>query len=135
MGESTGQFDLLLSETALLSKTDADEARNPSGDEHRHKQNRVDAHLPQMRLETHHGGSQMSLLITIKLFRSHCTHISVFRISLIVNVRLLVNVSVLCRMYFDAALLYHVSHGTPSSLPIFVRCYSSYVLFTLFLRK
>src|SRR2546426_8127057 len=61
MGESTGQFDLLLSETALLSKTDADEARNPSGDEHRHKQNRVDAHLPQMRFEMHHGGSQISL--------------------------------------------------------------------------
>src|SRR6266478_4675166 len=62
MGESTGQFDLLLSETALLSKTDADEARNPSGDEHRHKQNRVDAHLPQMRLETHHSRSQISLV-------------------------------------------------------------------------
>src|SRR6266850_693926 len=62
MGESTGQLDLLLSETTLLSETDADESRNTSGDEHRHKQNRVDAHLPQMRLETYHGGSQMSVV-------------------------------------------------------------------------
>src|SRR5437899_694742 len=38
MSESTGQFDLLLSETALQSETDADESGNPSGDEHRHKQ-------------------------------------------------------------------------------------------------
>src|SRR5437867_5065906 len=62
MGESTGQLDLLLSETTLQSETDADESRNPSGDEHRHKQNRVDAHLPKMRFETHHGGSQISLV-------------------------------------------------------------------------
>src|SRR6266700_7490669 len=62
MGESTGQFDLLLSETTLHSETNANESRNTSGDEHRHKQNRVDAHLPQMRLETHHGGSQISLV-------------------------------------------------------------------------
>src|SRR3989442_10666125 len=62
MGESTGQLDLLLSETTLLSETDADESRNTSGDEHRHKQNRVDAHLPQVRLETHHSGSQISVV-------------------------------------------------------------------------
>src|SRR2546422_6246933 len=35
MGESTAQFDLLLSEATLLSETDADESRNTSGDEHR----------------------------------------------------------------------------------------------------
>src|SRR5712692_2017520 len=62
MGESTGQFDLLLAETALQSETDADESGNTSGDEHRHKQNRVDAYLPQMRLETHQSGSQISLV-------------------------------------------------------------------------
>src|SRR5258706_2386009 len=62
MGESTGQLDLLLSETTLQSESDADESRNTSGDEHRHKQNRVDAHLPKMRLETHHSGSQISLV-------------------------------------------------------------------------
>src|SRR5260370_39843128 len=62
MGESPGQFDLLLSEITLQSETDADESRNTSGDEHRHKQNRVDAHLAQMRLETHHSGSQISVV-------------------------------------------------------------------------
>src|SRR6266481_3265303 len=40
MGQSTGQFDLLLSETTLESETDADESGHTSGDEHRHKQNR-----------------------------------------------------------------------------------------------
>src|SRR5882672_7910162 len=62
MGKSAGQFDLLLPETTLLNETDADESGNTSGDEHRHKQNRVDAHLPQMRLETHYGGSQISVV-------------------------------------------------------------------------
>src|SRR2546430_15469275 len=33
LGESTGQFDLLLSETTLQSETDADESGNTSGDE------------------------------------------------------------------------------------------------------
>src|SRR6266436_7036008 len=62
MGESTGQFDLLLAETTLQSEPDADESGNTSGDEHRHKQNRVDADLPQMRLETQQGGSQISVV-------------------------------------------------------------------------
>src|SRR5712675_1994789 len=62
MGESAGQFDLLLPETTLQSETDADESSNSSGDEHGHKQNRVDAHLPQMRLEAHYGGSQLSVV-------------------------------------------------------------------------
>src|SRR5258705_9359648 len=62
MGESTGQFDLFLSETSLQSETDADESGNASGNEHRHKQNCVDTDLPQMRLETHYGGSQLTVL-------------------------------------------------------------------------
>src|SRR6266436_2404393 len=62
MGESTGQFDLFLSETLLQSETDADESGNASGNEHRHKQNCVDTDLPQMRLETHYGGSQLTVL-------------------------------------------------------------------------
>src|SRR6202165_37580 len=55
MGDSPGQFDLLLSEITLQSKTDADESGNTSGDEHRHEQNRAAAHLPQMRLEKAQG--------------------------------------------------------------------------------
>src|SRR5580765_4778076 len=62
MCESTGQFDLLMPETTLQSEPDADESSNPSGDEHRHKQNRVDAHLAHVRLETHHGGSQINVV-------------------------------------------------------------------------
>src|SRR5437899_8637013 len=62
MGESTGQFDLLLAETTVHSKPDADKSSDTSGDEHWHKQNSVDAHLPQMRLETHKGGSQLTVL-------------------------------------------------------------------------
>src|SRR3984893_7131957 len=62
MGESPGQFDLLLSEITLQSKADADESRNTSCDEHRHEQNRVDAQLPQMRLETHQGGSPITVV-------------------------------------------------------------------------
>jgi hypothetical protein len=62
MGESPGQFDLLLSEITLQSKTDADESGNTSGDEHRHEQNRVDAQLPQMRLETHQGRSPITVV-------------------------------------------------------------------------
>src|SRR5712671_635925 len=62
MGESAGQFDLLLPKTTLQSKPDANESSNTSGDEHRHKQNRVDTHLPQMRLETLNGGNQLTVL-------------------------------------------------------------------------